>query len=220
MSDLLGIDIISDYVNYNEVIQKFGKERVQERYDRLLDSAREFIKGMDYNTHVMCNETMLMYAVLGYYSDIMRLKDFHKIISTNHMKVFAYEATWLLKRKPLQIINSNDKKYAFCNEQFVFSNLMFLLSGDEKKDEINIFDNKEMDFFSDILFYHIKYRNYDPQTLELMLASFSAGRKYQQLLLTYSKPKETNENEKRKGIISSIIHFFGKLFTKNKRDGY
>jgi hypothetical protein len=30
--------------------------------------------------------------------------------------------------------------------------------------------------------YHLKYRDYDPQTPELMIISFLAGRKYQKLL--------------------------------------
>jgi hypothetical protein len=61
---------------------------------------------------------MSMFTVLGYFSDIMRLKDFHKIERVNDLKILAYETSWLLKRKPLQIKDSNDLNFAFCNKQF------------------------------------------------------------------------------------------------------
>ena len=123
-----------------------------------------------------------MFAVLGYYSDIMRLKDFHEIDHTNDIKILAYETSWLLKRRPLQVKDSEDQKYAFCNEQFAFSQITLWFKKDDPEKGTEILAHEDLKFFSDTLYYHLKYRNHDPQTLELMLVSFMAGRKYQHLL--------------------------------------
>jgi hypothetical protein len=182
MSEPEKIHIEAKYVEYKEVIKKFTEKRIQERYYRLLESAHAFIRETGYSNQVICNETILVLVVLGYYSDIMRLKDFHKIDRTNDIKILAYETAWLLKRRPLQIKGSNDQKYAFCNEQFAYSQITHWFEKEEGQAGIDALAHEDLKFFSNTLFYHLKYRNYDPQTLELMLVSFMAGRKYQHLL--------------------------------------
>jgi len=182
MSEPANIHIEAKYIEYSNVIEKFTEKKIVDRYHRLLVSAHEFIKGMGYNDNVVCNESMLMYAVLGYFSDIMRLKNFHEIERANDIKIFAYETSWLLKRRPLQIINSNDIKYSFCNEQFAFSQITQWLKDGDGDNGKKALAHDDLDYFSNMLFYHLKYRNNDPQTLELMLVSFLAGRKYQSLI--------------------------------------
>jgi hypothetical protein len=182
MSEPAKIHIKAKYVEYTKVIEEFTEERIQERYYRLLLSAQAFIEGMGYRDRVVCNENILMLAVLGCYSDIMRLKDFHEIERENDIKIIAYETAWLLKRRPLQIKDSDDKKCVFCNEQFAFSQITLWLKKDDLEKGTEILAHDDLKFFSDMLFYHLKYRNHDPQTLELMLVAFMAGRKYQHLL--------------------------------------
>jgi hypothetical protein len=182
MSEPAQIHIEAKYVEYTKVIEEFTPKRIEDRYHRLLVSAQEFIQGMGYSDHVVCNKSMLMLAVLGYYSDISRLKDFHRIDRTNDIKILAYESSWLLKRKPLQIKDSNDEQFSFCNEQFVFSQIMFWFKKDDGEKGAEALAHEDLKFFTNTLFYHLKYRNHDPQTLELMLVSFMAGRKYQYIL--------------------------------------
>jgi hypothetical protein len=191
MNEPAKIHIEAKYVEYTKVIKAFTPKRIEDRYYCLLVSAQEFIREMGYSNHVVCNETMLMFAVLGYYSDILRLKDFHEIGRVNDIKILAYEISWLLKRKPLQIKDlqikdSNDQKYAFCNEQFAFSQITLWFKKDDGEKGIGALAHEDLKFFSDTLFYHLKYRDYDPQALELMLVSFMAGRKYQYLLSSVS----------------------------------
>jgi hypothetical protein len=182
MSNPAKIHTESKYVGYTKVIEVFKEKEIEARFHRLLVSAQKFIQEMGYTDHVVCNEAMLMFAVLGFYSDILRLKDFHKIERTNDIKILAYETSWLLKRRPLQVKDSNDIEYAFCNERFAFSQITFWLKKDDGEEGTQVSMHDDLKFFSDTLFYHLKYRNYDPQTLELMLVSFMAGRKYQSLL--------------------------------------
>jgi len=186
MNELSEIHIRAKYVEYKRVIEEFTDKKIESRYRRLLESAQEFIKAMGYDDHVVCNENILMIVVLEYFSDIMRLKDFHEIERANDIKILSYETSWLIRRKPLQIKDSNEQEYAFCNEQFAFSQITLWLKKDqdigEDKAGTRVLASDDLRFFSDTLFYHLKYRNHDPQTLELMILSFMAGRKYQQLL--------------------------------------
>jgi len=184
MSEPEKTHIETRYVEYTDVIKEFTEKKIQARYHRLLVSAQKFIQGMDFKDHIVCNETILMLVVLDYFSDIMRLKKFHGIDRTNEIKILAYETSWLLKRKPLQIKNSNDQKYAYCNEQFAYSQIMFWLKKGEGEDGIKALAHEDLKFFSNTLFYYLKYRDYNPQVLELMFVSFMAGRKYQCILST------------------------------------
>lgn len=206
MNDPANYNIEAMYVEFADEIEKFTEKKIQERFQRLLESAHSFIQGMGYNDHVVCNETLLMYAVLGYFSDINRLKEFHKINRVNAIKKLAYETVWLLKRKPLQVKDTNDQKYAFCNEQFAFSQITFWLSQNDEENSTEILAFKDLKFFSDSLFYHLKYRNYDPQVLELAFVSFMAGRKYQELLPTNKEiESKQNVNKIKKGKFKEIF---------------
>lgn len=182
MNESSKVHIMAEYVEYTKIIERFTEKKIQDRYHRLLVSTREFIEGMGYCNHVVCNETILMIAVLEYFSEIMRLKDFHDIDRVNDIKILAYETSWILKRKPLQIKDTNNQKYIYCNEQFAFSQLTLWFKESNIEKGTLILSQDDLKFFNETLFYHLKFRNYDPQTLELMLVSFIAGRKYEHFL--------------------------------------
>lgn len=58
----------------------------------------------------------LTYAVMDYFSDIQRLKDYQQIEHVNEIKIKAYETFWLLKRKPLQLIGQiEDDRLLYVN---------------------------------------------------------------------------------------------------------
>jgi len=160
----------------------------------LLESANIFIKEMDFESYIVCNEEMLMYAVLGYFSDIMRLKKFTNVERIHETKIIAYESEWLLRRKILQVKNSDDPelleypdKFAFCNEQFVFSQITLWVKKNNLTNGTMALDDPDLKYFTNMLFYHLKYRSCDAKTLELMLVAFTAGREYQNLISTKYK---------------------------------
>jgi len=194
MSNPDKINIESSYIEYAAVIEKFTPQKIIERYARLLESANKFIKEMEFESYIVCNEEMLMYAVLGYFSDIMRLKKFANIERIHETKILAYESEWLLKRKILQIKNSDDSdlleypdKFAFCNEQFVFSQITLWIKKNDLINGTKTLNNPDLEYFTNMLFYHLKYRSCDAKTLELMLVAFTAGREYQNLISTKYK---------------------------------
>lgn len=119
-----------------------------------------------------------MHAVLDYFTDISRLKKFHKIKRTNSFKIIAYELSWLIRRKPLQILQDNEEKLVYINEKFILSYVMSYftqLVGFDFYDKLEEKNRKIIDGYIDSFYYYLKYRNCSSQALEFALLSFGAG---------------------------------------------
>jgi hypothetical protein len=166
-------NIESVFVEYSSLITEFGESKLVSRYETLLDIIADFKLKMDYGDNVYVNEIILLYAMCDYFSDISRLKLFHKIDRINEVKIASYEIYWLLKRKPLQV-KADNKELAYVNEQFALSRIIHYLSNNEEK-SLRTLNNDELDFFVNTLFYYLKYRPLDAQALEMFLISFNAG---------------------------------------------
>jgi hypothetical protein len=174
------IDIKPFYLGYDDIIREFGRGKIEKRYKTLLSALETFITKMEYKDSVLINETLLMYSLLDYFADISRVKSFHQIKHINEIKIIAYETYWLLKRKPLQIKDSH-KEYAFVNEQFALAHIVSFLAED-RDSGVELMGSNDLDFFVNTLFYFLKYRLYDAQTIELFLLSFKAGFMYHEKL--------------------------------------
>ena len=122
-------------------------------------------------------ESVLNQAVVDYFADIHRLKNFHHIEAVNYLKIHAYTAYWILRRKPLQIIqdDSKDVELAFVNERFVASYLLHYLRGDYA--DVIIAESERLTYFEFVknLEYYLRYRVVTPQMLETMLEAYQAG---------------------------------------------
>ena len=157
---------------YKDVIDHFSVEKIVGRYNRLLNISNEFLKSMAYEKRVKINQLALCYTVMDYFCDIARIKDFHPVDFVNKIKIAAYEVSWILKRKPFQILE-NDRQLMDVNEHFaVFLILTFL--GDEEASGIEF--DEHIKYFWDTLFYYFKFREVNPQAIELALTAFCAGR--------------------------------------------
>ena len=154
--------IESMYLSYDGLLEEFSEDVIRSRYAFLYK--------------VRLDEVLLMHAVLDYFSDVSRLKKFHHIHHINETKVIAYETFWLLRRKPLQVVTQRQDDFlAFINEKFVFSRLAAFLVGNRKDQVLREQDKKAFMNYLDTLYYFLKYRQYDPKMLELMLLGFRAG---------------------------------------------
>jgi hypothetical protein len=169
-----------EFTEYTDLIEKFGKEALTRRYEMLLKSYVEFIEKMGYSGHIYVNEMTLLYAMCDCFSDILRLKQYHKIENVNEIKMISYEVFWLLRRKPLQI-KSDGKEFVYVNEQFVLSRIIQFLSYDKKintdaKKTLVTLGSPELEFFADTLLYYFKYRKNDAKMIEMFILSFEAGK--------------------------------------------
>lgn len=165
------------YLNYDRILAEFSEEVIQSRYAFLYKECLYFLDSLGLRNQVRIDETILMHTVLDYFCDVSRLKKFHKIYHINEIKVISYETYWLLRRKPLQVLkdDSHDDFLSFINEKFTFSRIASFLMRKQGSLTLNDSDKKSFMNYLDTLYYFLKYRQYDPQMLELMILGFRAG---------------------------------------------
>lgn len=169
-------NIENTYVKYDKLVEEIGEDVIKNRLMQLQYEMQEFLNSNGLTDMVFIQEMALNHAVMDYFSDIQRLKEYHEIEHANEIKIKAYETYWLLKRKPLQLKEQlEDDKWLYVNEKFLLTRLVSFMLGEK----INIPLNGEkktvlMNFF-DTLYYYLKFRKADAQSLELMLLGFMAG---------------------------------------------
>lgn len=167
--------------DYEEIIEHFGREKIISRYEAIENLMESFILKYNYQDKVKIADSVLNQAIIDYFMDIHRLKNFHHIDKINYIKIHAYSAYWILRRKPIQIINDNeeDTELAFVNENFVATYLMQFLRGKYKGVIIRKEDRSEYNDFIDNLHYVLRYRTITAQTLETILESYFAGQVFE-----------------------------------------
>ena len=161
----------SNEYNYNKYIDTpEKKKKFETRLNELIKTANEFIEEAGYSDNVECNERIMLNVILDYYADIDRLKQFHDV------DLVAYTVAWIVRRKPLQFIKYSDvEKDIFVNERFAaYLMINECMAGDSKK----YIDKKyygQLKEYSDLLLYYFKYRECNPQVIELAIESFKLG---------------------------------------------
>lgn len=169
-------NIENTYVNYDELITKVTEEVIENRLKQLQYEMQEFIKKNGLDDIVYIHQMALNHAVMDYFSDVQRLKEYQKIEHINEVKIKAYETFWLLKRKPLQLkAQMDDDRWLYINEKFLLARLASFMLQD--KINVPLIGEKKQAFtnFLDTLYYYLKFRKTDAQALELMLLAFRAG---------------------------------------------
>lgn len=172
--------------DYSELIRDFGEEKIAKRYTTLYNYLDSYIDRSGYKKKVAIANSVLNQAVIDYFADIHRMKKFHEIERTNFLKIHAYSAYWLLRRKPLQIIEDDDEdiELAFVNENFVASYLITFMC-EKKTDAVILIDDREMyDEFLNNLQYYLRYRLVTPQVLETFLEAYRAGMSFERAIIS------------------------------------
>lgn len=167
--------------DYEEIIEHFGKDKIKQRYATLEQYLISFIERSNYKDNVTISYSLLNQAVIDYFADVDRLKNFHKIEKINYIKIHAYSAYWLLRRKPIQIIKDieDSPEIAFVNENFIVSYLIQFLRGDHRGVVIRKENRVDYDEFVENLKYVLRYRNVTAQYLETMLEAYIAGQVFE-----------------------------------------
>lgn len=170
-------NIENTYTNYEELVNKVGEEVIESRVKQIAYEMTEFLKTYELLDSVYIHEMLLTHAVMDYFSDIQRLKDYQKIEHINEVKIKAYETFWLLKRKPLQLTKQLESdKWLYVNEKFLLVRLTNFMLQDNMN--VPMVQERKVAFtnYLDTLYYYLKFRKTDAQALELMLLAFQAGR--------------------------------------------
>ena len=139
--------------------------------------AEEFYKKQKLEGKVYFNDDIFQNCLIDILVDISRLKAFHDIHNINYTKFAAYTASWCLKRKLFQLIEGCDPKYIYINEKFALYLLLQASGSLDKEAQYDAEDENDLKRSVNQLFYHLKYRNTNPQTLELLLIGMDFGKK-------------------------------------------
>ena len=173
------ITIHSQYERPQELIDKFcggHDEKFVRRYAAIHADMLDYIEKSGYEGKVFINDMVLGYALVDYFEDIRRLKDFHHVPHINSIKLVAYMAYWLLRRRPLQV-SGNEKELLYVNERFVLAYVLEFL--DDGQTHILERENDGLKSFTESLFYFFKFRQFNAQALEMIILAFFAGQVYQ-----------------------------------------
>lgn len=169
-------NIENTYIRYDELVVDVGQDVIEKRIKQISQEMIDFLKVNQLEDFAYIHEMALTHAIMDYFSDVQRLKEYQNIDHINEIKIKAYETFWLLQRKPLQLKKQlDDDRYLYVNEKFVLTRLTsFLLAEDINKPLVG---EKSIAFtnFLNTLYYYIKFRKCDAQSIELMLLAFKAG---------------------------------------------
>jgi hypothetical protein len=160
--------------DYQYLLEHFGEEKIRERTAFLIKTAELLIKNLEVENYILINNELLEQAVIDYFADVKRLKDFHGMDKVDCTKIAAYMAHWVLKRKPLQIKASVSEetytKMPFLldiNEWFASYILISMLLDMNNRLVTDLEILTRWNNFNLTLIYFLIYRIVSPQTLEL-----------------------------------------------------
>lgn len=188
--------IHSQYEKPQALIDEFCSEhdeKFKRRYTAIHADMVKYIKESGYEGKVVVNELALGYTLLDYFEDIRRLKDFHHIPHINSIKLVAYMAYWLLRRKPMQVVE-NKKELLYVNERFAMAYVLEFLNNDHT--HILERENEGLKAFTESLLYYFKYRQLNAQAIEMIILAFFAGQVYQSREVDISSELPASEHVK------------------------
>lgn len=165
---------------YEFILDKFGEEKIVSRCEFLYNLLTTYLKRKSLLDRVCLAPAILKHVVVDYFVDIYRLKDFQEIDLVNDTKIMAYTAFWILRHKPLQIIDiEKADDLVYVNEDAVGEIIRTHLLNNPADVVIMQEKSKRIDDFVNTMKYFFQYRLYTAQNIELMLMAFDAGRDYQ-----------------------------------------
>lgn len=145
------------------------------RYNRLLRKISALIEATGLQGDLKINEDLLGRAVVDYFEDIDRLKDFEGIDRVAVSKIYAYQTYWLCRRKPILVISDEveDETCVYINE--IVMALMLISDMYSEMETEPPQENEDLGTFFDLLYYNLRFREYTQKSLEIMVEAFFLG---------------------------------------------
>jgi hypothetical protein len=172
-----------DSYPYSDIIDN---KKARGRYDAIYDEFNFWLKNYGIPpANVRLDEDLLFEAVVSYFADIERLKQFHKIKRVNTTKVGAYLGYWLARLRLIQIIRvdkNNRVKYLLINEAFAFDCMIATMYD---KNFLNDVNPNIWNSLVEQYLYYLHYRPFDQQSLELAISSIGVNAPFPEI--TFNK---------------------------------
>ena len=160
----------SEYLNANG----YNDGDIAIRFRDLLKYLQKFITAKKAAQSIKIDMDLLKKAVIDYFVDTVRIKEFHNIPYTRTEKIYSYTAYWLLKRKPIQVTREFNGS-PFINETFVTAYLLNAIFTEKNIAYEKCVNKDNLHEFLVLLNYNLKYRQVSQQSLELMIKAFYSG---------------------------------------------
>ena len=143
----------------------------ESRFNHTLTNIQSVLEAAGLLEYVEINQELLGRAIIAYFDDIDRIKAYQDISLANCPKIYAYEAYWCLRYRPIQIVNTAiPENYLSVNEWAFTLIAMLKLMSYEGIDYAVCMDRVKP--FLSLLFYNVRFRTYTPQTLEQAFTAF------------------------------------------------
>lgn len=171
--------------DYKKLVELFG-DKIETHCAYISQHMELFIARNGYKGKACVVDSLLFHAIIDYFTDIYRLKTFHNIDKVNSHKIHAYTAYWILRRKPIQVLEDSvsDKDLPFLNEKFVCSYIISYLRGNYGDIVLSEKDVVDYQSFVRNLEYFLTYRVVTAQMIETMIEAYMAGRSFQHTIDT------------------------------------
>ena len=174
------MDIKEPKEGYQFILDKFKEEKIKSRYNCLYELLSAYLKRKRLEERVRIVPAIIDHVIVDYFVDIYRLKDFQGMDLVNETKILAYTSFWLLRHKPLQIVDTeNAADLVYVNEDAVGEILRTQLFKNPEDTVLLPERAERIDDFVNTMKYFFQYRLYTAQNIELMIMAFNAGRDYQ-----------------------------------------
>jgi hypothetical protein len=165
--------------HYRFLLSEFPGNTVHARFKTLFFEVKRIVRTGRLESSVRIDEESLQMAVIDYFTDISRLKEFQAIKKANVNKIYGYALYWFLRRHPVQIVMPTPENFDI-NEKValaVFLPKILVEAGmpyTKSKPQEEVF-RARLNSFANLLFYNFKYRVYTQQSLELAIEAFLCG---------------------------------------------
>ncbi len=159
--------------DYKYLIGKdnYKLSRILERALYWKRMAESYIEGIGMKEQTIIDTICISNMVCCYFSDIIRLKEFHPVDTTNRIKVIAYGVFWFIRTGPIQLTDDVSNEQIFINQKIAVHVIMSEFFRDFQTPE----DEEAHLNLAKELLYCFKYRFYTPQSIELAIYSYLVG---------------------------------------------
>jgi len=147
---------------------------IASRFRMILDMLQKFINIKKISQSIIVDKKKLKLAIISYFIDTARIKEFHNIPNTNTEKIYGYMAYWLYRRKPIQVIKDFPGS-EFINELFIATYIITGILAEKSLKTVQVSQYTIFEEFQELLLYNFKYRTITQQSLELMINAFYTG---------------------------------------------
>ena len=77
------------YIHYDELVEIVGEDTIRRRIEQIALEMKKFLENWNLEDLAYIKEMILTHAIMDYFSDIQRLKDYQKIEQINEVKIKA-----------------------------------------------------------------------------------------------------------------------------------